>query len=146
MQQVCDDPIEVAQDLYQIGNDQFALALPHNREFVEHLSDAPFITIIYWAPDVEAAKKCAFRQPNHYENIDSLPPPELLDGTNGMYKQICERAGALAANTAVERAVYSGKTGAFVHKFVAVGPLKFCFLKREIQAEEMPYAIEISLK
>ena len=147
LKKVCDDPIEIGEDLYQIGDDQFVIALPHNREFVEGLSEAPFVTVVYWAPDVEAAKKCALRQENKYVSNGRTLPTELLHNTNGTYEQICENTGVHSlGNTAAERAVYSGKTGEFVHKVVAAGPITYCFLEREIQPDERPYAIEILLK
>ena len=144
---VCDEAIKVGEDLYQIGDEQFAMALPHNREFAEGLPDAPFVTVVYWAPDIEAAKKCAMRQESKYLSSGRKPPSELLDNTNGTYEQISETADVPSlGNTAAEHAVYSGKTGQFVHKVVTVGPTTYCFLERKIRPDENPYAIEILLR
>ena len=144
---VCDEAVKITEELYQIGDEQFAMALPHNREFAEGLPDAPFVTVIYWAPDIEAAKKCALRQQTKYRSTGCKPPSELLNKTNGTYEQICEAAHVTSLfNTTAERAVYSGKTGEFVHKIVTLGPTTYCFLEREIRPDEIPYAIEILLR
>ena len=147
LKKVCADPVEVGDDLYQVGDEQFVMAVPHNREFVEGRSDAPFVTVAYWAPAVEAARKCALRQENEYVNTGRTAPAELFNGTNGTYKEICESDVVQSlGNSTAERAVYSGKTGEFVHKVVTAGPITYCFLERDIQPDETPYAIEISLK
>jgi len=143
---VCLEAVKISEDLYQIGHAQFAMALPYDRNFAEGLPDAPFITVLYWAPDIEAAKKCAQRQENKYTCRCGLPPSELLHNTNGTYEQIREMAGESLGNGAAERAVYSGKTGEFVHKTITLGRTTYCFLAREIHPHESPYAIEISLR
>ena len=126
--------------LYQLADNVFVVAQSYDQNFVEGSPDAPFITLLYWAANIEAAKRSALQeiQFDSFPVID--PPSELLLGTDGTY-------GGLVgiANSSSERAVYKGTDGSFVHKVIAINNYSYFFLDTDIDHSQKPYAIEIGL-
>ncbi|MBS0261187.1 MAG: hypothetical protein JSS02_04465 [Planctomycetes bacterium] len=135
---------QIDEWLFEIGPNQFVLALPADSEFRCGRRDAPFVTIAYWAGSVAAAKRCALNSPSIHVEVNAIPPTELLLGTTGTYGALTREIGARHIPK-MEHASYDGTTGEFVQKIISTRPFSYCFLDSSMNESELPYAIEVAL-
>lgn len=135
------DPAEyLGNQFYQVSENIFFVAQPYNQNFIEGLSESPFVTLVYWAISVEVVKHY-FLQNTKINNIFYKDPPmELLLSTDGTYEGLLK-----LSDRSAERAVYSAFTGDFLYKIISIGNHQFFFANKNIDGSEKPFAIEVGL-
>ncbi len=130
----------VAEVLYKIDSNFFVVAQPYNGSFIEG-EDGPYITAFYWGANEEAVEYCLQYKSQLECGETNLAPSELLFGTEGTYGQLRKLSSSYE-----ESAVYRASDGDFVHKKLTLNGCVYYFLKSDIDDDEVPYAIEVSLR
>jgi hypothetical protein len=146
LRSICAAPLLMSDCLYQIGTNQYAIALPVDSTLCEHLPGNPFVTVVYWATTADGARLCALRDESAIVDRRELPPAELLLGTSGRYGELLGTEKCRRIGRTCEYALYSSKTGKLLYKVLECGDVKYCFLDNKVRNDEMPYAIEITLR
>lgn len=137
----------VSENLYLIGNDAYALALP-SAFGVEVSRDAPppFVTVLYWARSNGAACRAAQGRIDADDGASGVPPKELWPGKEEpTYVGVRSVARKLGLRTLLERGTYASD-GRFIHLVVSVAGLDFCFRENVVQPSDTPYAVGLRCK
>ena len=129
--------------VYRVGLDAYLKTQPHNRNFETGDPHAPFVTKAYWSPSLDGLRRLIAGDPALL--VDGPlpePPPELAQGTTGLYSELIKHVPPAGAKVA-EKAIYSNK-GAFLYRVISIGRLNYCFLSHE-DKDERAFLIDISL-
>jgi len=134
----------IIDGIFRVGRDAYLRTQQYNERLEMGDSQAPFVTMAYWAPSMEGLRRLVLSDPSiRIAEPIPVPPPELAMGMNGRYLELAKQA-PLTGQKYSERAVYSNK-GVFLKKLLRIGPLGYCFMDRE-ERDEQAFAIEISLR
>lgn len=131
--------------LFRVGPMQYVIAVPYNERF-ERTENAPFVTILLWAPTDGAAKRAKLME-IEADDLAVSPPPEVLlpksaSSTYGSIVQTLRKGGSPVEEWADYRVA---KDGAFVHRTLSAPPHAFHFRSREEDQGEPCYAINYRL-
>ncbi len=134
---------EVMDGIYKVDLNLYLRAQLYNRNLEVGDINAPFVTMAYWAPSMEALRRIVLNDPKYGvgDSVMSLPL-ELALGTSGLYSELSKKA-TLSDERSSESAIYSAK-GLFVKKIIEIGRFGYCFASL-CEKDEYTFAVEIKL-
>jgi hypothetical protein len=136
--------LDLPNGIIKVGPDAYLRTQPHDRDLEMNRPGAPFVTMGYWTGSLPALERLIRGDPT-VENgsVSACPPVELLLQTNGTFGELREM-GMANRTLRSERAVYSNQ-GTFLYRVLDIERFTYCFYGRTDQANDRPFAIEVSL-
>ncbi|MBC3873635.1 hypothetical protein [Undibacterium flavidum] len=136
------DPI--IDGIFEIETNTYVKTQTHNRNFELGDPNAPFITKVFWATNLDALKRHLFGDPALGKDAPkNVPPSNLLNGTTGKYVDILNQTRQ-EGKVAIERAVYSN-SGEFLYKAISIGRVNYCFLNPQEDEQEQVFLVDLAL-
>jgi hypothetical protein len=123
--------IQIAPNICQIDDSAFFVVSPRKQD-LETGSDAPYVTLLAWAPTVGALRRVLNLEIEADEGVKAQPPAEmLLSKSASTYAALLETARREGTHRPFEHAGYRiAGAGEFVVRTLDVGPFAFHFRSR----------------
>jgi hypothetical protein len=135
---------EVLPKVFALSENLFVQTQPYGAQGQKDLPDAPFITVLYWAPSVQVLKRIVSRDPSVLIAVVTTPPSELVSGTDGTYSELKGRIPQSRSKIA-ETGAYDLK-GRFLYKQINVPPFTWYFVSPNAEAEEITVLVAVRLE